>query len=909
MKQKMISVKSFLLALVFIVAATALLPTEAYSAGAKAEVELEVQAGFDGLARLGAYIPYRVLLINKGRAMEGEVQIEIKIDSENKTVFSKPFSLAEGASKEVVIEAPVFTARRGVMVKAVENGKTVKEIDYTFRKLIPPNMKTIGVLSSDNAAYGFLNGAMIPGAVASDYVEKVRLMQAAGVYYSSVATAQVDMESSVTKAEGVLIPLTGEDMPENLKLMKGFDILIISNFDTGSLSGEQLGVLEKWVEDGGTLVIGTGAGWKKAYEALPEALKKFSVTGALSEAPPAELSEFSGTSLPDNGINMDIVTGSLGFEYKEPENPETEEDEEGTASEAAEQEQMFYSANIDEVIMGNAELPLAVKYIHQGGRILFLAFDPGMEPIAGWEGKQSLWENLLFHSSNTNVFREQGTGYYYSNYNNSYYFNNLASQVPDDKKPPFLFMFITIGAYIVIAGPVMYIFLKKKDRRDLNWLMIPAVAVACLLVIYLAGFRTRYRTAVLNTASIIRLDMEKQKADITTGMGIFNNKRGDLKLTYSRNDNIDFDITQTNSRSYNVYADGTEPEGRLVSRLVLTEPESYELYDVSMWEPRYLTAKKSEPFNGKLIDSVLIKDGKIAAVIKNTTQYDFMDAFLTIGSNFISVGDILSGEEKAIEADLNSEDVYKSFEAYLDAKYGRSSYPSSMTPPDDFPEKRRKRTTAESILGEQYYSIREKTKIGLYALNSQDLDYNLQINGERPATYYTNGIFSSMDIPFEKGSELDIPSGIVLPLLDNNAAADVDGDNGIVIRRLGDLDFTYEIPKDIRLSEFSLKFDTYLPFYVKYNFEEMKRNNENMQMSVLQNQYEYYLYNQAKDAWEKIEDAHTQSQAGSYVDEYNRLRVRVRVLKLAASESRSDNSYYVEERLALPGLSLKGVVR
>lgn len=916
MKQKKKFLKSLMIVITFILTITVFLPAEAYSSGSKADVAMEVQAGFDGVARLGAYIPYRILLINKGRAVEGEAQIEIKIDSQSKTVFSKPVSLAEGATKEVVINAPVFTARRGVQVKFQEDGKTLKEMEYTFTKLIPPDMKTIGVLSSDNAAYDFLNGAMIPQPDNAAYDEKIKLMQAAGMYSGSSSVAvEARKEGSINKVESILIPLAGANFPEDIKVMNGFDILIISNYDTGTLSGEQMSVLEKWVEGGGTLVIGTGANWKKVYNSLPESFKKFSILGTSSIAPPEELEDFSGTTFPV-GINLDTVTGNIGFEYKKEETGISSEKNTGVEEEEekAKEQQPLYSAHINEVIIGDSDRPLAVKYVHQSGRLLFLTFDPGMEPVAGWEGKQSFWENLLFHSNNTNRIYQRGSEYYYSNYNDNYYLNDLTAQVPEDRSPPFLFMFITIAAYIVIVGPALYIFLKKKDKRDLNWLAVPAVALVCLLIIYFAGFKTRYKTAVLNTVSMIDLDMENQRADITTGMGIFNNKRGDLKLTYSDKDNINFDITQSNNSNYIVYADGKEPEGKVVSKLVFTEPKQYELYDVSMWEPKYLTAKKSEPFLDKIINSIEISDGIFKAVVSNTTKYDFTEAFITIGSNFISVGDILSGNENVIKADLNSENVYKSFDEYLDAKYGRTSYPSNMTPPADFPEKYRKRLAVERLLQPQYSSIRGQTKIGFYALNNQNLGYDIKINNEQPISYFTNGIFSSMEINFEKGREVDIPSGILLPAIEEYGlvqnTATLDSDNGVRIREKGDIDFTYTLPDGIRSTEFSIGFDTYVPLYVKYNIEERKARNNNLQSKILQNQYEYYLYNNMSDSWEQIKDDHTQTEEVSrYIDEENKLKVRVRVVEKADTNIKSQDEYIELERLAFPALQLKGVVQ
>ncbi len=914
--------KVLLIPISFLIAVTLILPAKVYSAGSKADIAIEVKAGFNGVARLGAYVPYRILLINKGRAVEGEVQVEIKIDSQNKTVFSKPVSLAEGVAKEVVIDAPVFTARKGVMIKFQENGKTIKELEYNFLKLIPPEMKTIGVLSSDNAAYDFLNGMTIPqpdGDMAYD--EKMKLMQAAGLYPGApVATAQAVPVGSITELESILIPLDSGSFPDNIRIINGFDILIISNYDTGTLSENQMSALESWIESGGTLVVGTGVNWKKVYSSLPESMKRFSVAGTTSAAPPEELESYAGAEFLDNAV-LDTVTGEIGFEYTEFQADSTDgttEDENNAAGsnisvESNEEKQWVYSSNIDEVIIGDSGKPLAVKYIHKSGRILFLAFDPGMEPVASWQGKQSFWENLLYHSSNSNRVYERGRGYYYSN-QDIYYMNSLTSQVPDDRTPPFLFMFITIGVYIIIAGPAMYIFLKRKDKRDFSWLAVPAVALLCLVVIYLVGFKTRYKTAVFNTASMINLDMENQKADITTGMGIFNNKRGDLKLTYSDKDNIEFDVTQSENRSYMVYEDGKEPEGKVVSKLVFSDPTNYMLYDVSMWEPKYLSAKKSEPFTGQLISSVQMENGKFRAVISNRTKYDFMEAFISVGSNFISVGDILSGKEKVIETDFYSDKVFHSFEEYLNAQYGRTNYPSNTAIPDDFPQRYRKRMTVEQLLQPMYYSLRGQTKIGLYALNSQNLGYNITINDETPVSYYTNGIFSSVDMTFEKGSDVDIPTGIILPQMDEygliqNIASD-EGDNGIRVINKGDIDFTYSLPEGIRPTGFSLKFDTLVPLYVKYNIEDMKAQNSNIQTKILQNEYEYYLYNKASDNWEQIDDNHgVAEEAEKYIDDENRLKVRVRVVEIAEEDMKSNDGYVETERLAFPALQLKGVAR
>jgi hypothetical protein len=38
-------------------------------------------------------------------------------------------------------------------------------------------------------------------------------------------------------------------------------------------------------------------------------------------------------------------------------------------------------------------------------------------------------------------------------------------------------MFATLGIYIILAGPVLYIILKQLDKRDLAWICIPALSI------------------------------------------------------------------------------------------------------------------------------------------------------------------------------------------------------------------------------------------------------------------------------------------------------------------------------------------------------------------------------------------------------------------------------------------------
>jgi hypothetical protein len=221
-------------------------------------------------------------------------------------------------------------------------------------------------------------------------------MMASGGYSSTKTVTAVEGYGPAAETDSVLIPLNKDSMPDDTRVMDGFDILIVSNFDTDMLSAKQMSVMEKWVENGGTLIVGTGVNWEKTYGALPENLKKFTVTGVSSDATPSAIAEFAGKQITGN-VNMEMVSGDIGFKYIPKEEPEkTEEAGSKQDEKDGNTRQITYSPHIDEVIAGNGDNPLIVKYIHQQGRILLLMFDPGMEPLFHGRGSRISGRTLCF---------------------------------------------------------------------------------------------------------------------------------------------------------------------------------------------------------------------------------------------------------------------------------------------------------------------------------------------------------------------------------------------------------------------------------------------------------------------------------------------------------------------------------
>lgn len=893
--------KSIYLTLVFLMSISAVFlsqTAEVFAEPAREDIVIEAEGGFGGIAKLGAWSPVTVKIRSLNRSISGEIEIEVYSDQESKVIISKPVELIAGNEQEIHFEIPVVTAKRGIEIRLTENKKVQAKAAYTFKRLLPPNIVLIGVLSEDSEAFNWLNGNTVPVALGSDAAEKLKLMIASGQIKPSISSSIIPIQDDyLQKYEAVVVPLDRNTFPEMNEVMEGFDILIISKYDTSLLNNAQISVLEDWVETGGLLVTGTGISWQKVYHGLPDSLKPFSITGIEDVQTAEVLEKFTGREA--EGVNLKLAKGNLGFEYIQ-RNGDSDFDYVN---------QSFIYGNY--VIAGDMNNPIAIKYGKDNGTIVVLTFDPTIEPFTSWHSKTAFMENIFRYASKgiNERFYEYINGYYRKYAGKGSELQDLATNVPFDKVPPFMLMFIILGVYILLAGPVLYIVLKILDRRDLAWVLIPALSVLFLSSMYFFGFKTRYNTAIVNTASLVEIVPGSNEANVSSAIGIFNNRRGTLTIEYDNDNGIQLPFTNQDNY-YRIYG-GAEPEGKVVAKYTTGNRNKLEQYDVALWTPKVLYAQKTIPFDGNILNNITIKDGKLKGIIENSTPYDLLDAVIIIGNNIIRIGDIVAGDSATLDIPFDSDDVYKLPEEYLDAMYGKNWYNTPKEYPENFRELNQKRRLVESYLYRFFSNNRGRTAFTLLAINEQEFDYGLTVNEKEPQKYNKNVFAMESALSFEPGQEIEIPAGIVIPsMYQENDIAWYETDNSLMIRGLGDLEFEFVLPSNLAVSEMRICSENYVPLSAKYRMSQ----DASGKMKILSNKYKFYLYNVQTKTWDEIQadttggylfDTTIKGNTAQYIGSGNEVRVKISVTELGQPDE--EVYYYYDEVITIPEIYLKGV--
>ncbi|MBP7175857.1 MAG: hypothetical protein KBA53_06525 [Thermoclostridium sp.] len=863
------------------------------------EVTLEVSSGFGGIAKLGAWSPIQVKINAPGRSISGELQVEASLDQARKIIIARPIELKTGAEESFSFEIPVVSAKRSVSIRLVEGKKTLAEEDYSFTRLLPPEVMLIGVLSDDPEAFGYLNGNTIPVASDMYYDEKMKVMMASGQVPIGPRPVPMPDSSSYQKRQAVVVSLNRDSFPEKAEVIDGFDFIMINQFDTSLLSELQMETLETWVDSGGVLMLGTGMNWQKVYHGLPDSLKLFDIDETTDYESSTMLQGFSGKNA--SSMTLRLAKGTLGFEYLSP--PQGSSMSEPTR----------WLDN--DIFAGNAQNPLVIKYRKEMGSVLVYTFDPAAEPFVSWAGRTAFFENTFkFIGTNFQKYYEMGNGYYQRQVYNSNNLQHLVTEVPSDKKLPFVGIFATLGIYILIAGPVLYIILKKMDKRDWAWVLIPALSILFLGGMYVLGFKTRYHSAVLNTVSVVQVSAGGNEAVVSSAIGVFNDRRGTLKLEYNTSSGLNTPFIQNNDYyGYRNYGDNIE--GQVVGKYTMGQPAIFEQYDVMLWTPMVLNAEKTIPFGGDVLKDLYLKGGKLMGSITNTTPYDLLDTVVIVGNHIIPVGDILAGEPKQVDIALDSKQVYKRPDEYLDGYFGRNYYNNPKDIPSNFQEMMRRRNLFESYINQGYGMQTGETKFSLLARNSQEIDYGLTVNDKQPQQYNQNLIRAESPFSFKPGWEVEIPAGIIMAnMYQTKEVGWQDGNYGIRVNNTGEMEFQFNLPGKLSVTGFTLSVENYIPLYVKYNMED-NSNNGGVQTEVLSNKYEYALYNVKTGRWDSIEaKIDIDQDAYRYIGSGNEVRMKVTVVELGMALSEEDYAagiykQYEQELLGMPEISVRGVAK
>ncbi|MFD1175224.1 hypothetical protein ACFQ3W_02735 [Paenibacillus puldeungensis] len=392
-----------------------------------------------------------------------------------------------------------------------------------------------------------------------------------------------------------IVTLKKEQVPEDGTVMSSLDFLFINDYSVDTLSDGQRKAIRSWIKNGGTLVFSGGPGY-------PKSVKGFEDLSPVDYAGNTYVSELPGlTKISGKKLTIDHPFPVSAAKLKE-----------GATAIAR------FDAK-----------PLIASRVEGKGKVVYAAYDIAMEPLNGWGGHPEVWSTAL------DLNLSNSTGKYAGS--NSDLFSgvmHLLDYFPSMTVPPFsLLMWLLLG-YAVLVAPLLYYVLKKLDKREWAWALIPLIAIVASGGIYMAG--TTGKTSIqTHTFNIMELD-GKGQAVRKTASALFVPRGGNYTVELSAGTYLSIE------REDGLLTGGQNLEPSRQSIRVEKDRTTVKLHQMThrsiakLWMDQPETRK----FGAISIDAGFNENGKLQGSITNLTNKDLSDAALILGDRVIKLGDL-----------------------------------------------------------------------------------------------------------------------------------------------------------------------------------------------------------------------------------------------------------------------------
>lgn len=387
------------------------------------------------------------------------------------------------------------------------------------------------------------------------------------------------------------------DLPEEALGLQGFSALALDSAVVSTLNDAQRSALLHWVASGGQLLIGGGPQAPAGLAALPEPLRPAEAGDAtVADGEPLAALIGATTPLPPLALNEAHLLPTA------------------------------------EALAGPPEAPLVASRAVGRGRSLFLAAPLGSPELAAWPDAPTLWARLLEPQQPSLVDPSQ-LGALSADEQRVQMISNSLTNLPALDLPSLTLLGSLLVAYIVAAGPLTFLVLRRLDRQVLGWVVVPLVTLLFSAAAYGIGYRLRGGDVLLNQIDVVE-PLLGDEARVQRFVGLFSPTTSAYSL----------DLGDGLVRPMPTFMGG--PSAPVDDGQFLQQPSAVRGMTVSQWSLRGVMAESVEQL-GAVEASLTYADGTFTAEARNDTATTLRNVVVARGNELARLGDMAPGEQRS----------------------------------------------------------------------------------------------------------------------------------------------------------------------------------------------------------------------------------------------------------------------
>lgn len=786
------------------------------SAAEEEKLKLKVNVGFDSVYKLGTTVPVNIQIDNNLKNINGEIQIEVNsnpnTELNNVTIYAQNISLPNNSSKSLILNVPIIRYVTKLKVNIIEGKNTVYAKEITIPGGLNSDSMLIGILSDDYDSVSYIN----------------------------------DVKASFNRTYNIKnAKLDEKNLPDSDEALKGFNVIVINNFDTSKLSEMQYTALKKWVMNGGLLFVGTGSTNNKTLAVFRKDSFIEGEVGNISDITTNKLYEING----DAGTNATLKLPSLFMNIK---------DSVQTVKEGA--------------------FPLLHRIEKGKGVVAIAAFDLGTNPVASWSQKGPFMAKLIgtvLPSYYASPMFQKGAPMD----RDIYMINQAVRNIPELPVPKSKNLGILFLIYIIVTAPVNYFILKKLDKRELMWVTVPILSIIFGAVMYVLGFSTRITQPVANVVSFINMD-GKGTINPSIYAGIFTPTKTDIKV--EAGEGMRIKAMPSIGYDYGMAVMPGEKAPKIIdAKVYLGSKGTVEFYGNTIFSNKPVAIENDEVLSGKLQCSLNFSAGSFTGELNNLSGFDFDEAYIITPDNYITLGAVKNGEKRSISetGTTYTGNLYDFTNKIYKNPFMGPNPPTSFTDQElmQIRKDQQKRDIINIFLQGDYSKVSEPRVI---AFSSRPLSKDIIVNGKTVKKYEKELIGAPVTLTFKKDNTVEYPLGYIKPTVENssNMKGGYDEMGGMMFGN-GSFEFKFSIDKSIKVE----KIQGYFTYQGASGSGDVKQ----------------YVWNNAEGKYDEL-SIHNLTLEGNtlakYLDKDNTLKLKIEVINQGMNAQ-------------IPRISVKGSVK
>ncbi|NOZ24291.1 MAG: hypothetical protein GXP25_24710 [Planctomycetes bacterium] len=300
------------------------------------------------------------------------------------------------------------------------------------------------------------------------------------------ATRPVVAVPGETGVEASVVPIAPASIPDHWIGLSPLDVLIVNDLDANTISLAGQNSIRQWLARGGTLVLAGGGKYQYLNHAFYGEFLPVHIIDSMQVTELAGLAPLCGAWKGETPLIVCKTSRPRGT-----------------------------------VLADENGMPLAVERRYGVGRVIFLAFDPSAPALRRWRPLATLWRALLGIS----IVNEDETP---KECDPSAALTSFLRR--GGSRLSFLWVALFIIAYVVVAGPVDYLVLRRMGRLTLTWITFPVYIVTFSVAGYALAYSAKGGDMLINKLSVMDVDPNAKQGYGTTYFSLFSPKNGAYTL-------------------------------------------------------------------------------------------------------------------------------------------------------------------------------------------------------------------------------------------------------------------------------------------------------------------------------------------------------------------------------------------